>query len=281
MPQPRARLCRRPRPAGTLFDTVSGVQSSPLPDPPPSLARHHALFLDFDGTLAPIAPRPDEVKLPSWVVPTLRALREPLDGALVIVSGRPLAELDSFLSPLRLPAAGVHGIERRLADGRIRVHAGPPPPEVAEAAQALVARHPGLLIERKPGALALHYRQRPELEALCLETIDAAVAGSPEWQALRGKCVVEVKPRRISKGAALKAFLAEPGFAGRTPVFVGDDATDEDGMREAQAAGGCGVKVGEGETLARHRLPDVAAVARWLARSAEAMAGVAPARGAA
>ena len=254
----------------------------PAPLDPPPLPRDAALFLDFDGTLAPIAPRPQDVHLPSWVVPTLQRLRQTLGGAVIIVSGRPLAELDLFLAPLRLPAAGVHGVERRLADGRIRVHSGTPPAAVAAAAQALVAAHRGLLLENKPGGLALHYRLSPELKALCLQTIEAAVAGCPDWQALRGKCVVEVKQRRVSKGAVVRAFLAEPAFARRVPVFVGDDATDEDGIREVQTAGGFGVKVGEAASIARHRLADVQAVSRWLVASVEALdAAAPPARGAA
>jgi trehalose 6-phosphate phosphatase len=247
---------------------------------PPHLSRDAALFLDFDGTLAPIAPRPQDVRLPSWVVPTLQRLKRSLDGALAIVSGRPLAEIDAFLSPLRLPAAGVHGVERRLADGRIRVHAAATPASVVDAAQALASRHRGLLVETKPGGLALHYRLSPELEPVCLQAIETAVAACPEWQALRGKCVIEVKQRRVSKGAVVRAFVAEPAFTGRVPVFIGDDATDEDGICEVQALGGVGVKVGEGASAARHRLADVAAVSRWLVGSADQLSA-APAQGAA
>jgi trehalose 6-phosphate phosphatase len=115
------------------------------------------------------------------------------------------------------------------------------------------------------------------LEPLCLRTIDEALTGWADWEALRGKCVVEVKQRRVSKGAALRTFLGEHHFAGRMPVFVGDDQTDEDGIREAQAAGGIGIKVGEGASEARHRLADVQAVARWLAASAEQLESARPA----
>ena len=247
--------------------TVESVSSSSVE--PPGLPRNAALFLDFDGTLAPIAPRPQDVRLPSWVVPTLARLQRALDGALVVVSGRPLAQVDAFLKPLRLPAAGVHGVERRLANGRVRVHAGQPPAAVETAARGLVERHHQLLLEIKPGALALHYRAAPQLAALCRKTLLDALTVQTDWIVTPGHCVFEVRARHVSKALVLQAFVAEAGFAGRVPVYVGDDATDEDGIVEAQACGGWGVKVGEGATAARHRLSDPAAVGRWLRASAD------------
>lgn len=232
--------------------------------PPPLLHQRSALFLDFDGTLAPIALRPQDVEVGDWLVPALRELQVGLNGALALISGRPLSELDGFLAPLRLPAAGVHGVERRDAEGRTRVQAGAPPAEVLYAVERLVARYPELRLERKPSALALHYREAPHLGDVCQQTLLAAVRPHEDWAALLGKCVVEVKPKRASKAHAVIEFMQSPEFAGRVPVFVGDDATDEDGFTAVQAAGGAGIKVGPGPSGALHRLADPEAVRDWL-----------------
>jgi len=238
---------------------------------PPGLPRDAALFLDFDGTLAPLAPRPSDVRVPAWVVPTLKRLEHALHGALAVVSGRPLAQVDAFLKPLRLPAAGVHGVERRLTNGRVRVHAGQPPDAVNAAARALVEREPQLLLETKPGALALHYRAAPELGTLCQQTLADALPPGGEWIVTPGHCVYEVRARRVSKAIVLEAFLTEDSFVGRMPVYVGDDETDEDGIAEAQSAGGFGVRVGDGASAARYRLADPRAVGHWLRASADAL----------
>jgi trehalose 6-phosphate phosphatase len=235
---------------------------------PPVLPPRAALFLDFDGTLVAIATRPEAVVVGPWVVPTLQALHERFDGARALVSGRPLAQIDALLEPLRLPAAGVHGVERRDADGRVRVQAGVPPAEVLALVEQLVARHAGLRLERKPSALALHYREAPQLAELCASAVLAAMRPhAEEWTTLIGKCVIEVKPRRASKAHAVADFLATPAFDGRLAVFVGDDATDEDGFSAVQLAGGWGVKVGEGPSGARFRLADPRAVQQWLTDS--------------
>lgn len=238
---------------------------------PPGLSSKAALFLEFDGTLAPIAPRPQDVRVPLWVVPVLRQLQERLDGAVALVSGRPLSGLDGLLRPLRLPAAGVHGVERRLSDGRIRVCSAELPSFVRQAAEVLAQRNPSLLIEPKPGALAVHFRSRPELESHCLLLLRAALLGAEDWEMLRGPCVAEVKPRRVSKGRAVAAFLAEPAFNGHVPVYVGFDGSDEDGIAAAQEHGGFGVKVGPGASCAHHRLSDPQAVGHWLRASSDAL----------
>lgn len=248
----------------TVGRVTDPAASAPLPFAPPPLDAHTALFLDFDGTLAAIAPRPDAVVVGGWVVPTLERLRSALGGALALVSGRPLTELDAFVAPLRLSAAGVHGVERRDAAGRLQVQQAVLPTEVLAVAEQLAARHPQLVLERKPAALALHYRAVPAMEEVCVRTLQAAVRPHAGWMVLLGKCVAEVKPRGASKSQAVRAFLSEHPFTGRRPVFVGDDATDEDGFAAVQSLGGVGVKVGPGPSVARHRLADPEAVRRWL-----------------
>jgi len=219
-----------------------------------------ALFLDFDGTLVDLAPQPEAVIVPSALVATLGALNTYLGGALALISGRPIEQIDGFLKPLLLPVAGVHGAERRSASGEMTLLSTHPLQLVEDAALELAARHPALRVENKRGSVALHYRQAPELEALCLDTMQAAVEESPGLTLLRGKMVAEAKPGGASKGHAIEAFLQEPPFVGRTPVFVGDDCTDEVGFSTVQRLRGLGVKVGEGASVAWQRLESPAAL---------------------
>jgi trehalose 6-phosphate phosphatase len=221
-----------------------------------------ALFLDFDGTLVDIAAEPDAVVVPSSLVPALSALQRYLGGAVAVVSGRPIREIDQFLSPIRLPVAGVHGAERRTAVGALERARALPLATVEQAARALAARHAGLLVEHKQSSIALHYRQAPHLEAECLDAMQSAVDRSPGLTLLRGKMVAEAKPAEASKGGAIEAFLREAPFAGRTPVFIGDDVTDEAGFAAVQRLGGLGVKVGDGPTVAWQRLPTPADLRR-------------------
>lgn len=213
-----------------------------------------ALFLDFDGTLVDLAPQPEAVIVPSGLVGTLEAVHGYLGGALALISGRPIEQIDSFLQPLRLPIAGVHGTERRGAAGGLTLLSTHPLQQVEKAALALAARHSSLRVEKKRGSIALHYRQAPELELECLRTMQTAVEESPGLTLLRGKMVVEAKPGGASKGQAIEAFMQEPPFAGRCPVFVGDDFTDEVGFATVQRLRGLGVKVGPGASVAFQRL---------------------------
>lgn len=230
----------------------------------PAISAQTALFLDFDGTLADLASEPDNVQLEPGVIPALVRLSGQLGGALAIVSGRRLGDLDSFLAPLQLPAAAEHGAQRRQADGRVISMAAPNVQEVARRAADLAAQHDGLRVEIKSAAVALHYRHAPALEALCLQVMQQAADSTPGVELLRGKFVFEVKPASVSKGTAINAFMAEPPFAGRQPVFAGDDTTDEDGFSAVQLLGGEGIKVGEGATLAQHRCASPAALRQWL-----------------
>lgn len=225
-----------------------------------------ALFLDFDGTLVELAAHPEAITLPPALTGLLMRLRQAADGALAVISGRSLHQLDHFLAPLRLPGAGVHGLERRDVQGRLIELPAPDTERLMERLAPLVARHSGLLLERKRGALALHYRQTPHLEQACIEAMDHAVTRVPGFVVLRGKMVVEAKAARTDKGNAIAAFMAEAPFAGRRPWFVGDDVTDEDGFAWVQAVGGVGIKIGPGPSQALRRLDSPAALLVWLAQ---------------
>ncbi|MDR7093272.1 trehalose-phosphatase [Hydrogenophaga laconesensis] len=232
---------------------------------PRLLTDRTALFLDFDGTLADLAGRPDAVQIHPELRTLLDRLHARLDGALALVTGRSREDLEPMLaSPWPWPAAFEHGAVRLSPRGG---SASARPGGLARAiaaAEQLVAGHGGLLLERKQTSMALHYRQAPMLEALCMSTLQQAIANEPGLQLLRGKAVVEVKSARVSKGAAIEAFMQEVPFAGRTPVFAGDDVTDEAGFEVVQRLGGEGIKVGNGPTHARHRCPDPQALRAWL-----------------
>lgn len=225
-----------------------------------------ALFLDFDGTLVDIASRPDAVSVPAGLPGLLTRLSARLGGALAVVSGRPVGELDAFLAPARLPAAGVHGLEIRLS-GDAEPERMPVSPGIAAVRAGLTTAPEtrGLRIEDKGLSLAIHYRDAPERSAAVLALASALAASHPDLTVLNGKMVVEVKPKAASKASAVARFLAAPPFAGRRPVFVGDDVTDEDGMRAALARGGSAIKIGPGDTVAARRLADPAALRGWLA----------------
>lgn len=229
-----------------------------------------ALFLDFDGTLVDLAPQPEEIVVPPELITLLQRIQQESDGALAIVSGRPLDQLDFFLAPLRLPAAGVHGAERRTADGRILQQPVPDVHHLRERLLPLVESHPGLQLELKRGALALHYRHAAHLEQRCVESMMDALRHEPGFTLLHGKMVVEAKPH-INKGDAVAAFLHEAPFRGRRPVFIGDDVTDEAGFAIAQGEvfGGFGIKIGAGPSQALQRLADPAAVLNLLRQSVE------------
>jgi len=226
-----------------------------------------ALFPDFDGTLVDLAEHPQAIIVPDGLVTTLARMRDLLEGAVAVISGRPIAQVDHFLEPLVLGVAGVHGAERRRADGSLACLATPPLDRAQAAAQALCRVHGALLMEIKRGSVALHYRQAPELEAVCVAAMEDAVEHSPGLTLLHGKMVVEAKASQASKGRAIEAFLAEPPFAGRKPVFIGDDVTDEAGFAAVQRLGGLGVKVGEGPTAASHRLDSPAMMRELMERA--------------
>ncbi len=235
-----------------------------LPETLPRITPDTALFLDFDGTLVALASQPELVEVPPGLASTLAALYTQLNGALAVVSGRQLFDLDGFLAPLQLPAAGEHGAQRRATDGRL---VSVPPADlqhVLQAAEGLLQLHPGLKLERKNLALSLHYRHAPELESLCLQVMRDAVERSAGLDLMQGKYVIDLKPSGVSKGTAIAAFMSEAPFAGRIPLFAGDDVTDESGFEQVRRMGGNTIKVGPGPTLAQFRCASVAQLADWL-----------------
>ena len=229
-----------------------------------------AFFLDFDGTLARIVPDPERASVEARTLAALRRLRETAGGAVAVVSGRSIAQLDRMLHPLRLPAAGVHGLERRDAAGTLRTTPFDAAAQhrLAATVGAFVGDRPGLLGEVKPGSVALHYRKRPEMEADSLAFAIELARADPRIRIVEGKKVVEMKLSPRTKGHAIADFMTEPPFAGRRPFFAGDDVTDEAGFSLVNEMGGVSLKVGPGETHARYRIDGTDAFALWLERLA-------------
>jgi len=229
-------------------------------------AERSAVFLDFDGTLVEIAEHPGLVQLSQDTRHALTQLYSALDGALAVITGRDIGDIDRFLKPLHLPIAGVHGLKRRSADGVLRSvlvndHAIS---ELNDRLQDAITDTKGLLFEHKSGAIALHYRGRPDLEQACVEAMDQATRDMEGIHLVRGKMVIEAKPSMSDKGGAVEHFLSEPPFAGRTPVFAGDDVTDEDAFAVVNSQGGISIKVGPGPTQAHYRSKGITEFLDWL-----------------
>jgi trehalose 6-phosphate phosphatase len=209
-----------------------------------------ALFLDVDGTLLDFALRPDAVITPPELVASLAAAEQKLEGALALVSGRTLAELDRLFAPLRLRASGVHGAEMRFESG------GPVSnlPEAAQMPDSLwrtvlrvTEEFPGTLAENKGFSYAVHFRLAPWSEAPLRAAIAKAVANEPDGaiEIMDAHFALELKRPGSNKGRAIKSFLSTPPFSGRTPIFVGDDTTDESGFAMVSSIGGFAFAVGE------------------------------------
>jgi trehalose 6-phosphate phosphatase len=232
--------------------------------PPPSL--QWCLFLDVDGTLIELTDSP----LDTFADPELKTLlgqvAERLGGALALVSGRGIDYLDALFAPLRLPAAGLHGVERRKASGEMHgaSFVDTQLTRARAAVDELVQAHPGTFVEDKGRTLAVHFRMAPDREAAVRESLTAIVKplGS-NYHIQEGSMVLEIKPRGFTKATAIKAFMAEPPFSGRKPVFIGDDLTDQDGFRMVEDQGGLSIAVGD-RVKGQYRLENAAAVRGWL-----------------
>lgn len=230
-----------------------------------------ALFLDVDGTLLDIADHPDDVRTTPRLKLLLRRALLELEGAVALVSGRAIADLDRLFMPLQLPTAGLHGIERRSADGTVHFRANREDQlhSVKRELMDFVQSRAGLLLEDKGAALALHYRNAPALagEAEQMMARVARTAGK-QFQVQRGKMVLELKPAGQDKGTAIGEFMQESPFAGRMPVFAGDDVTDEDGFVAVNGFGGHSIRVGDGQaSAAAYRVESVTELLAWLERN--------------
>lgn len=232
--------------------------------PPIDGLEGHAIFLDLDGTIVEIAEHPDAVCVRPATLRLLRALNDEFNGALAVISGRELSAIDRLLHPLKLPAAGVHGLERRDAAGVLHAARTEEVQPISFVFEKVLGDESGVIIERKPGAVAVHYRLRPDLEQRCCEIVKEVVGQRKDLRLIHGKMVFEILQEGADKGSVINAFLDEPPFHGRVPIFAGDDATDEAGFAAVNCRGGISIKVGGQKTEARFRANDVRELDGWL-----------------
>ena len=232
------------------------------------------LFLDVDGTLIEFKADPASAVADPELLALLQRAQEMFDGALALVSGRLVATLDAMLSPLRLCAAGLYGLERRDAHGAIRRRLASV--QALDAARGVIvefaAAHPGLVAEDKGTAIALHYRGAPAFGADCRRIVYGAATGLwPLFQVIAGSMVVEIVPTGTSKATAIEEFLLEPPFATRIPIALGDDFSDCDAFTAVHRHGGLALAVGR-RIHGDYCLEDCRAARRWLG----ALVGLSP-----
>lgn len=234
---------------------------------PPLPRQDWALFIDIDGTLLDLAPTPDAVIVPDGLRETLTGLQDSFGGAVALVSGRAMVMIDKLFAPLILPASGQHGAELRLGAERLTAAPHPAMPAIAVALDTFAAAHPGIHIENKGDSIAVHYRAAPAMAERAREIAERLIANAEnELEVLPGKMVVDIKRRVLSKGSAIAWFMARPPFAGRVPLFAGDDITDEYGFAAVNERGGVSIRVGpDAPTAASFCMASPAALREWLA----------------
>jgi trehalose 6-phosphate phosphatase len=271
-PHRRPAYCGRPGVLGPTVKTMHDLADARLEIPsqaPPILdLNDSALFLDLDGTLAPIEATPDAVRPEAGRTALLRRLASALDGRIAVLSGRPLGDIDRILGGAISAAAGLHGLERRLAGGQVlRTPPYPDMEEVAEALDGLARAQRGLLVERKGASVAIHYRQAPDAGPAVVEAA-RRLARLHDLFLQEGRMVAELRTPGPDKGEALEAFMAEAPFAGSRPLMIGDDLTDEDAFAAAIDLGGAAILVGPARpSRAKWRLDGPAALLAWLDRA--------------
>lgn len=227
-----------------------------------------ALFLDIDGTLLEFAPTPEQVVVTQPLKNLLHETRQHLSDAMALVSGREMSSIDGLFDWRGFPAAGQHGLELRHQD--TNQLAMPFPQALSDRLAAAAAELDGVRLEFKGGTCAIHYRKVPHLasEVLALgQTILDSIGG--DYELIAGNHVVELKPSGINKGTAIGAFMLEPPFHGRRPIFIGDDTTDGPGFVVVNRLGGVSIVVGDKDLPADFRLPNVDAVRHWLQQIVE------------
>jgi trehalose 6-phosphate phosphatase len=236
------------------------MSSDPLPP-----FRDAALLLDLDGTLLDLAPTPDSVVVPPGLTDALSRIRDQLDGALAVITGRAIETIDSLLGDAPHAIAGEHGGAIRPAPGAAieRPDLKPPPRSWLKRGAALEAAHPGSMFERKPRGFGLHFRLAPDAGPAIHEALAGLVADSKDFWLMPGHMMWEIRPRGVDKGDAVARLMRSAPFLGRLPVFIGDDVTDEDGMRVARSLGGAGLRV-------QDVFGDAAGVRVWLYDTAAA-----------
>lgn len=242
--------------------------------PHPQQGERWALFLDIDGTLLEFAHHPDAVIVPKSLIPLLMQLQQKLQGALALVSGRSLVTIDSLTQPLRLPAAGLHGLERRDIHGQLHTIASNAIAlnEVRERVNALAKRAPNSRVEDKGSAIALHWLDAKASE-YWLQTQMRMLAQETGYDLLEGRYVYEIKQPGADKGTAVAAFMEEAPFAECRPVFLGDDHTDEKALAYVAQAGGIAIQVGNRlDNAAPWRLQHPVAVLYWLEKLKDSLA---------
>lgn len=223
-----------------------------------------ALFTDFDGTLVAIAAKPDQVVIPAKVLKTVSQLHQETHGATALITGRSLHNLNQLLALEGLAIAGSHGAEWQLQGKRHTIEQITSAFDPIRPALEKFAQSHNLLLEDKTFAIAMHFRQAPELEPQLDEFLQNLVPEGGPLTVMQGKAIREVKPKAIDKGVAIARFMQQAPFAQRTPVYLGDDVTDEAGFMWVNQAGGTSIKVGPGPTCAQHRLDNPEAALEFL-----------------
>ncbi len=228
-----------------------------------------ALFLDIDGTLLDIAPTPGGVDVPQNLRDNLATLYKKLDGALALISGRSLDDIDTLFSPLHLPASGVHGAEWCL--GTKKEEKTPLPEKMRGEIKEVFSSYPALILEDKKYAVAVHCRQAPEMAGTIENILREIISGTDRSLVIMpGKMVFEVICHGHNKGTAIEHFMKCKPFAGRRPVFLGDDETDVFAINTCRKMGGVGIRVEENEEVFQSPL----AVREWISRQSTTVSPV-------